>query len=90
MFHILRVHSALGHGPVVPRGRRAQTGSALRPPARSPHREDVVDHSVVTPRREVFSWATVLSTFALGTVAGDMTALTFHLGYFSSGLLFAG
>ncbi len=47
-------------------------------------------HSINTPRREVFYWATVLTTFALGTAAGDLTAVTLHLGYFSSGLLFAG
>jgi uncharacterized membrane-anchored protein len=46
-------------------------------------------HSIVTWRREVFYWATVLTTFALGTAAGDMTAVTMHLGYFSSGVMFA-
>jgi uncharacterized membrane-anchored protein len=46
-------------------------------------------HSIYTPRREVFYWAAVLSTFALGTAAGDLTAVTFGLGYFASGLLFA-
>jgi uncharacterized membrane-anchored protein len=46
-------------------------------------------HSIGTPRRERFYWATVLTTFALGTAAGDLTATTLHLGYFSSGLLFA-
>jgi uncharacterized membrane-anchored protein len=45
-------------------------------------------HSIYTPRREAFYWATVLATFALGTAAGDMTAMTLHLGYLSSGLLF--
>lgn len=47
-------------------------------------------HSIYTPRREVFYWATVMTTFALGTAAGDTTAATFHLGYFASGVLFAG
>jgi uncharacterized membrane-anchored protein len=47
-------------------------------------------HSISTPRREAFYWATVMVTFALGTAAGDMTATTFHLGYFFSGVLFAG
>jgi uncharacterized membrane-anchored protein len=47
-------------------------------------------HSITTFRREVFYWATVMSTFALGTAAGDMTATTLHLGYFLSGVLFAG
>jgi uncharacterized membrane-anchored protein len=46
-------------------------------------------HSIYTRLREAFYWSTVLVTFALGTAAGDMTAITMHLGYFSSGLLFA-
>ncbi len=46
-------------------------------------------HSINTPRRELFYWAAVLATFALGTAAGDMTAATLGLGYFSSGVLFA-
>jgi uncharacterized membrane-anchored protein len=46
-------------------------------------------HSINTPRRELFYWATVMATFALGTAAGDMTAATLGLGYFSSGVLFA-
>lgn len=47
-------------------------------------------HSITTRRREKFYWAAVVMTFALGTAAGDMTAVPFHLGYFSSGLLFLG
>jgi uncharacterized membrane-anchored protein len=46
-------------------------------------------HSIHTTRRELFYWATVLATFALGTAAGDLTATTFGLGYLSSGILFA-
>ena len=46
-------------------------------------------HSIRTRRRELFYWATVLTTFALGTAAGDMTASTIKLGYFASGVLFA-
>jgi uncharacterized membrane-anchored protein len=46
-------------------------------------------HSIYTLRRELFYWATVMTTFALGTAAGDMTATTLHLGYFDSGILFA-
>jgi uncharacterized membrane-anchored protein len=46
-------------------------------------------HSIVTWRREVFYWATVVTTFALGTAAGDMTAVTLRLGYFASGAMFA-
>lgn len=45
-------------------------------------------HSITSRRRESFYWATVLATFALGTAAGDMTATSLGLGYFSSGLLF--
>jgi uncharacterized membrane-anchored protein len=47
-------------------------------------------HSITTRRRETFYWLTVLATFALGTAAGDLTAITLHLGFYSSGLLFAG
>lgn len=46
-------------------------------------------HSIYTRRREFFYWAAILTTFALGTAAGDMTATTLHLGYFYSGVLFA-
>jgi uncharacterized membrane-anchored protein len=46
-------------------------------------------HSITTRRREIFYWAAVLSTFALGTAAGDLTAFTLHLGFFASILLFA-
>lgn len=46
-------------------------------------------HSIVTPRRELFYWATVLATFALGTAAGDMTARTLRLGFGDSAILFA-
>jgi uncharacterized membrane-anchored protein len=46
-------------------------------------------HSITTRRREVFYWATVLATFALGTAAGDLTASTLGLGYLTSGILFA-
>jgi uncharacterized membrane-anchored protein len=46
-------------------------------------------HSIVTMRRELFYWATVMTTFALGTATGDMTAVTVHLGYLTSGVMFA-
>ncbi|HSX42906.1 MAG TPA: hypothetical protein VLF59_02370 [Candidatus Saccharimonadales bacterium] len=46
-------------------------------------------HSVHTFKREAFYWLTVLTTFALGTATGDLTAISLHLGYLSSGLLFA-
>jgi uncharacterized membrane-anchored protein len=45
-------------------------------------------HSITSERRELFYWAAVLATFALGTAAGDLTAVTFGLGFFASGLLF--
>jgi uncharacterized membrane-anchored protein len=47
-------------------------------------------HTINTPRREVFYWLAVVATFAMGTALGDLTAVTFHLGYFASGILFAG
>ena len=46
-------------------------------------------HSITTPRRELFYWAAVLATFALGTAAGDFTAVSLGLGYFGSILFFA-
>ncbi|MEO8906833.1 MAG: hypothetical protein ABI310_02030 [Microbacteriaceae bacterium] len=46
-------------------------------------------HSIVTRRRELFYWAAVLVTFALGTAVGDLTATTLHWGYLGSGILFA-
>jgi uncharacterized membrane-anchored protein len=46
-------------------------------------------HSIHTTRREFFYWATVLTTFALGTAAGDMTAMSMNLGYLESGVMFA-
>ncbi len=46
-------------------------------------------HSVDTIRRELFYWAAVMATFAMGTAVGDLTANTFGLGYLASGLLFA-
>ncbi|WP_407571914.1 hypothetical protein [Deinococcus altitudinis] len=47
-------------------------------------------HSISTRRREMFYWATVLCTFALGTAAGDLTAVGLGLGWLASGLLFTG
>lgn len=47
-------------------------------------------HSIDTDRRELFYWAAVVATFAMGTAVGDLTAVTFHLGYLASGLMFAG
>jgi len=46
-------------------------------------------HTIFPGRREMFYWATVIATFALGTAAGDFTAATLDLGYFASIILFA-
>jgi uncharacterized membrane-anchored protein len=46
-------------------------------------------HTVTTQRREVFYWAAVFATFALGTALGDFTASSLGLGYLASGILFA-
>ena len=45
-------------------------------------------HSITTQRREVFYWATVFATFALGTALGDFTATALGLGYLASTILF--
>ncbi len=45
-------------------------------------------HSISTRRRELFYWATVLATFAMGTALGDLTAYTMHLGWLVSGLIY--
>lgn len=47
-------------------------------------------HSIFTVRRELFYWAAILFTFALGTAAGDLTAEGLKLGYANSALLFGG
>lgn len=53
--------------------------------------EGTVDiHCIDTPRRERFYWGAVLATFALGTAAGDLTAMPLNLGFFDSALLFGG
>jgi uncharacterized membrane-anchored protein len=46
-------------------------------------------HRIDTRRRELFYWAAVLATFALGTAAGDLTATTLGWGYLGSGMVFA-
>ncbi len=46
-------------------------------------------HSITTPRREMFYWLTVVTTFALGTAAGDMAAFTLTLGFLDAGIVFA-
>ena len=46
-------------------------------------------HLVDTSRREAFYWAAVVTTFALGTAVGDLTANSLGLGYPLSMALFA-
>ena len=46
-------------------------------------------HSITTRRREQYYWAAVLATFALGTAAGDLTAISLNIGFFGSAVLFA-
>ncbi len=38
-------------------------------------------HDIVTRRRELFYWATILCTFALGTAAGDLATEALGLGF---------
>lgn len=45
-------------------------------------------HSIFTRRRELFYWAAILFTFALGTAAGDLMAEKWALGYANSALIF--
>jgi uncharacterized membrane-anchored protein len=47
-------------------------------------------HSVHTTRRELFYWAAIFFTFALGTAAGDLAAEGLQLGYGISVLVFVG
>lgn len=46
-------------------------------------------HEVTTLRREVLYWAAVAATFATGTAVGDLSAITWHLGYGGSIVAFA-
>ena len=45
-------------------------------------------HSITTRRREMYYWAVVFATFALGTALGDFTGTTLGLGYLASGIMF--
>ena len=38
-------------------------------------------HDIVTPRRELFYWAAILCTFALGTAAGDLATEALGMGF---------
>ena len=46
-------------------------------------------HSITTVRRELFYWAAVLATFAMGTALGDLAAYQLKLGFLSAGIVFA-
>ena len=45
-------------------------------------------HSIYTAKRELFYWAAILVTFALGTAAGDLVAEHLAMGYALSALMF--
>lgn len=45
-------------------------------------------HSIYTTKRELFYWAAILFTFALGTAAGDLAAEGMHLGYAISAVIY--
>lgn len=47
-------------------------------------------HRVTSTRRQLFSWAAVVATFAMGTAAGDLAASVLRLGYLGGGLVFTG
>ena len=54
------------------------------------HERSLSIHSIFTAKRELFYWAAILFTFALGTAAGDLVAKSLALGYANSALLFGG
>lgn len=45
-------------------------------------------HDIVTRRRELFYWAAILCTFALGTAAGDLATEALRLGFARGALAF--
>jgi uncharacterized membrane-anchored protein len=47
-------------------------------------------HAITTTRRELFYWAAILFTFALGTAGGDLVAEGLKLGYAPAAVGFAG
>ncbi len=47
-------------------------------------------HSIITRRRELFYWAAILFTFAMGTSVGDLMAERLDLGYGQAAIVFAG
>jgi len=51
--------------------------------------EGTVDvHTITSTRRQLFYWAAVIATFAMGTAAGDLAASSLHLGYLGGGIVF--
>ncbi|WP_157437273.1 hypothetical protein [Actinoplanes subtropicus] len=46
--------------------------------------------SIDTPRREAFYWGAILTTFALGTAAGDLATEALSLGFRNGVLIFGG
>ncbi len=46
-------------------------------------------HTIYTTKRELFYWAAILFTFALGTAGGDLMAEGLGLGYATSAFIFA-
>ncbi|WP_068398292.1 COG4705 family protein [Kribbia dieselivorans] len=46
--------------------------------------------SINTPRREAFYWGAILTTFALGTAAGDLATEALGLGFRNGALIFGG
>lgn len=47
-------------------------------------------HTIYTRDRELYYWAAIFFTFALGTAAGDLVAERMSLGYANSALMFGG
>ena len=46
-------------------------------------------HTIITSRRELFYWAAILFTFAMGTSVGDLMAERLDLGYGQAAIVFA-
>lgn len=46
-------------------------------------------HTIVSTKRELFYWAAILFTFAMGTSVGDLMAEKFELGYGLAAIAFA-
>lgn len=50
---------------------------------------DLSVHDIVTTRRQLFYWAAVMATFAMGTAVGDLTAALLPIGYAGAAVVFA-